>query len=91
MVTKPVAEILQFQPKARLGDPDFPGIAELAPFQGDGGKARIKRRRQAIGLEHMFHGSSAGGSADLTMGHADPEDNGMPCDVAYCAPDTDLA
>lgn len=29
--------------------------------------------------------------SDLAMDHADPEDNGLPNDVAYCAPDSDLA
>jgi hypothetical protein len=54
----------------------------------DGGKARIKRRRCAIGLDHMFHGSTVVDAETLglaapdvsrshdvlTMDHADPED-----------------
>lgn len=53
-----MGDILEFRPADRQGDPDFPGIAELEQFHGDGGKARIQRRRRAIGLEHLFHGSA---------------------------------
>ena len=66
----------------------FPTTPTIDNLPEDGGKARIQRRRQAIGLEHLFHGSSVGGYHDLTMDHAD---NGMPSDVAYCAPDDDCA
>jgi hypothetical protein len=43
----------------------------------DGGKARIRRRREALMMERMFHGAAL--PDDLTMDKADPE---MPCDVA---------
>jgi hypothetical protein len=66
----------------------FPTTPLIDDLPEDGGKARIQRRRQTIGLEHLFHGSSVGGDRDLTMDHAD---NGLPCDVAYCAPDDDCA
>ena len=54
----------------------------------DGGKARIQRRRKAIGLEHLFHGSTISDVHDLVMDHAD---NGMPSDSPYHAPDSDPA
>lgn len=66
----------------------FPSAPVIDDLPTDGGKGRIQRRRQAIGLDHLFHGSSMGGAGDLAMDHAD---NGMPCDVAYCAPDDDCA
>ncbi len=60
----------------------------LRPLLCDGGRQRIQRRRQAIGLEHLFHGSTIGGDRDLSMDHAD---NGRPSDSAYHAPDDDCA
>jgi hypothetical protein len=66
----------------------FPTTPLIDDLPEDGGKARIQRRRQAIGLEHLFHGSCVGGDRDLTMDHADPIDY-MPSE--YCAPETDIA
>ncbi len=61
--------------------------ADFAPKQTDGGKARILRRRDnfrfRVPCEPIVDCAD-----DLMMDHAD---NGMPSDVAYCAPDTDPA
>ena len=46
--------------------------ASFTPAPKDGGKARILRRRRAIMVEHMFHGSAL--PDDLIMDKADPED-----------------
>jgi hypothetical protein len=55
------------------------------PQPKDGGKERILRKRRAIRLEHMFHGSIL--PDDLTQGHADQ----MPSDSPYCAAESDPA
>jgi hypothetical protein len=70
----------------RIGDVEVQGakpsnviVLAFGRKTADGGKARIKRRRLLFPQE---------GACDLSMLHAD---NGMPSDVAYCAPDGDCA
>jgi hypothetical protein len=46
----------------------------------DGSKARIRRRRRALGLERMFHGAAL--ADDLTMRSADPEEDTRPSELA---------
>ncbi len=80
--------ILQFVPKPRSGDPDFPGIAELAHIQGDGGKkSRILRKRDNFKFRN-FAEPIIDNRDDLLMDHADP---GMPSDSAFVAPDFDAS
>jgi hypothetical protein len=55
------------------------------PAPSDGGKARILRRRQRLGMPTLGLKAPDGFRfrEDLTMDHADPEDMGMPSDSAY--------
>jgi hypothetical protein len=56
-------------------------LAFPTPAPKDGGKARIRLRRERFGL-------AAPRPDDLTMRHADPEDT-APCE--YVAPDRDYS
>jgi hypothetical protein len=58
----------------------------FSPKTTDGGKARILNRRARTSPESVFPRFHY---HDLAMDHADPEDNGMPSDVAYSALPTD--
>lgn len=60
--------------------------ATFTPKQTDGGKARILRKRD--NFKFRLGDGIRDLSDDLIMDHAD---NGMPSDVAYCAPDNDCA
>lgn len=50
----------------------------------DGSKARMQARRQALGLATFDFSAIDKRTTDLAMDHVD---TGIPCDVAYSAPD----
>lgn len=60
-------------------------MAEILQFTPRSNVDRHKLAQQAKAIyESIF-------PTDLAMHHADPEDNGLPNDVAYAAPDEDGA
>lgn len=83
-----MGDVISFSAKDRIGDPDFPGIPELAPFQGDGGKARILRKHDNFKFR-SFGLPVRDVADDLRMDHADPAADTAPCE--YVAPAWDGA
>jgi hypothetical protein len=91
------ADILQFRPKDINAERDalitqarenYDSIFPATPPTTDGGKARLLRRRDNFKFRHDGPGADDPACDELLMDHVD---TGIPCDVAYCAPDSDPA